>query len=166
MNSRIARVHSEPFHRPDFDLGGRPGDCLNLSGGDETLTVQIPMRLRKRGGRKLMVVPQGTTAWAPQRARVDNAMVKAIARAHRWRGMLESGAHSSIAELAAAEKINQSYICRVLRLSLLAPKIVEAILDGRQPSEMLLANLMQPFPVGWQEQIGLVWLNALEEVTV
>ena len=73
----------------------------------ETLTVQIPLRLRKRGGRKLMVVPEGATPYAPQRARVDSAMVKATARAHRWRRMLEDGTYGTIAELAAAEKINE-----------------------------------------------------------
>ncbi len=118
----------------------------------ETQTVQIPLRLRKRGGRKLMIVPEGATAWAPQRARVDSALVKAIARAFRWRSMLESGEYASINELAAAEKINQSYVCRILRLTLLAPMIVEAILDGRHPAKMTLATLMEPFPVGWQEQ--------------
>jgi hypothetical protein len=118
----------------------------------ETLTVQIPLRLRRRGGRKLMIVPKGATAWAPQRARVDNAMVKAIARAHRWRRLLESGEYGSITDLAAAEKINQSYVCRVLRLTLLAPDVVEAILDGRHTAEMTLATMMEPFPVGWQEQ--------------
>ena len=118
----------------------------------ETLTVQIPLRLRKRGGRKLMVVPEGATAWAPQRARVDSAMVKAIARAHRWRRMLESGAYASVTELAAAERINQSYLCRVLRLTLLAPKMAEAILDGRPPPEITMAALMEPFPVEWRTQ--------------
>ncbi|MGA8156604.1 MAG: hypothetical protein WB822_10440 [Rhodoplanes sp.] len=99
-----------------------------------------------------MIVPEGATAWAPQRARVDSALVKAIARAFRWRSMLESGEYASINELAAAEKINQSYVCRILRLTLLAPMIVEAILDGRHPAKMTLATLMEPFPVGWQEQ--------------
>ena len=100
----------------------------------ELLTVRIPLRLRKRGGRKLMVVPEGAAAWAPQRARVDNAMVKAIARAFRWRDMLESGEYATIREIATAEKINESYVGRVLRLTLLAPDIVEAILGGRQPA--------------------------------
>jgi hypothetical protein len=126
----------------------------------ETLTVQIPLRLRKRGGRKLMVVPEGAAAWAPQRARViDSAMVKAIARAHRWRRLLESGEYASITELAAAEKINQSYVCRILHLTLLAPDIVDAILDGRQPAGLMLVNLMQSFPVGWQEQVES-WISA------
>jgi hypothetical protein len=121
-------------------------------GDGETLTVRIPLRLRKRGGRKLMVVPEGATAWSPQRARFDSAMVKAIARAHRWRKMLESGEYASITELAAAEKINQSYVCRVLRLTLVAPKIVDAILNGQQSAGVDLAMLMQPFPVDWRKQ--------------
>jgi hypothetical protein len=125
----------------------------------ETLTVQIPLRLRKRGGRKLMLVPKGATAWAPQRTRVDSAMVKAIARAHRWRQLIESGEYASITELAAAEKINQSYVCRILRLTLLAPKIVEAILGGRQRVGMDLAMLIKPFPIDWRRQydaLGLI----------
>jgi hypothetical protein len=106
---------------------------VRLSDDGETLTVQIPMKLRKRGGRKLMVVPDGTSAaWTPSRVRVDSALLKAVARAHRWQRMLEIGTHDSITELATLEKMNQSYVCRVLRLTLLAPDIVEAILDGRQ----------------------------------
>ena len=87
-----------------------------------------------------------------QRACVDNPMVKAIARAHRWRRLLESGEYTSVSELAAAEKINQSYVCRDLRLTLLAPDVVEAILDGRHTAEMTLATMMGRIPVGWQEQ--------------
>jgi hypothetical protein len=81
-------------------------------------------------------------------------MVKAIARAHRWQHMLETGVHTTIAELAAAEKINASYVGRVLRLTLLSPEIVEAIIDGRQPPELTLAALMRPFPAGWREQVN------------
>ena len=114
----------------------------------ETLTVQIPLRLRKRGGRKLMVVPEGAAAWAPQRARVDSAMVKALARACRWRRLIESGEYASITDLAAAEKINQSYVCRILRLTLLAPEIVEAILDGRQSPTLQLHLLGRCLLIG------------------
>lgn len=116
-----------------------------------TLTVRVPFALRKRGGRKLVVAPEGAT-WSAPRLRVDSTMVKALARAHRWKRLLESGRFGSVAELAEAEKINQSYMCRVLRLTLLAPDMVEAILDGRQPAEMTLAVLMKPFPVEWREQ--------------
>jgi hypothetical protein len=88
----------------------------------------------------------------PYRSGHDSAMVKAIARAYRWRGMLEHGVYASITELAAAEKINQSYVCRVLRLTLLAPALVEAILDGRHPSRLQLRTLLNPFPSDWTAQ--------------
>ena len=123
-----------------------------LSDNGATLTVDIPLRIRRRGGRKVMLAPDGTSAWVPPRARVDSAMVKAIARAYRWRGMLEQGAYASITELAAAEKINQSYVCRVLRLTLLAPNLVEAILDGRHPPTLQLRTLLYPFPSDWTAQ--------------
>jgi hypothetical protein len=87
-----------------------------------------------------------------ERRHIDKTMVKAIARAFRWREMLENGTHATIAEIAAAEKINESYVGRILRLTLLAPDIVEAILGGRQPAQMTLAVLMRRFPVLWSAQ--------------
>ena len=78
--------------------------------------------------------------------------MKALARAHRWRRLLESGECASIIELAAAEKIDRAYLCRVLRLTLLAPEIVEAIMDGRQPEGMTLPALMKGFSVEWEGQ--------------
>ena len=79
-------------------------------------------------------------------------MIKALARAFRWRRMLEMGAVATVTEIAVLEKINASYVSRVLRLTLLAPEIVEAILDGRQAPEMTLPVLMGPFPAEWGEQ--------------
>lgn len=124
----------------------------NIGKAAGAVTIHIPFEIRKRGGRKLILAPDGTNTWAPPRRRIDNAMVKAIARAFRWRKLLETGTHATIVEIAAAEKINESYVGRILRLTLLAPDIVEAILGGRQPAEMTLAALMQPFPVEWREQ--------------
>ena len=86
-------------------------------------------------------------------------MIKAIARAFRWREMLENAAHATIAEIATAEKINETYVGRVLRLTLLAPDIVEAILGGRQPTEMTLATLMKPFPALWEAQRSMLLRN-------
>jgi hypothetical protein len=114
----------------------------------QTLTVLIPLSVKPRGGRKAMVTP-GVLALD---RRHDITLVKAVARAFRWRRMLEIGRFATINELAAAEKINSSYVSRVLRLTLLAPHIVEAILDGRQPEGMTLPSLMQPFPVDWGQQ--------------
>lgn len=79
-------------------------------------------------------------------------MVKAIARAFRWRELLENGTHATIAEIAAAEKINESYVGRVLRLTLLAPNIIEAILSRRQSAGLQLADLLKRFPVEWEAQ--------------
>lgn len=116
------------------------------------LTVTVPMTFRKRGGRKLVIAPNGADAWAPPLARIDNTMVKALARAHRWKKLLDSGRFQTVQDLAEAEKINPSYIARVLRLTLLAPDIVEAILDGRQPPGLQLDDLLAPFPVEWVRQ--------------
>ena len=117
-----------------------------------TITVHVPISIRKRGGRKIVLAPDGTPGVSQMFCQIDNAMVKAIARAFRWREMLEDGTYATIAEIAAAEKINESYVGRVLRLTLLAPDIVEAILNGRQSAEMQLDGLMRRFPVGWREQ--------------
>jgi hypothetical protein len=133
-----------------------------VSGDSCTVTVRVPISIRKRGGRRLVLAPDGSDiSAAPVTRHVDSAMVKTIARAFRWRGMLENGNYATIAEIAAAEKINESYVGRVLRLTLLAPDIVEAILGGRQPADMTLAMLMQPFPVGWTEQrkSNFCWKN-------
>lgn len=100
-----------------------------------------------------MLAPDGAEVTAAPVARhIDNAMVKAIARAFRWRDMLETGKYATIREIAAAEKISESYVGRVLRLTLLAPDIVEAILGGRQPTEITLPMLMRPVSVAWTEQ--------------
>ena len=120
--------------------------------GPETLTVHVPFTLRKRGGRKLMEMPDGAST---PRQNVDNTMIKALARAFRWKRMLESGEFTTIAELAAKEGLAVSYLARVLRLVQLAPEIVEAIVAGRQPSEMTLAALLEPFPAVWENQLSL-----------
>lgn len=79
-------------------------------------------------------------------------MINALARGFRWRKLLEAEAYGTIDEIAKAEKINPFYVSRVLRLTLLAPAIVETILDGRQPPEITLAVLMEQFPGGWSDQ--------------
>jgi len=121
-----------------------------VSGTTTMLTVRVPLTFRKRGGRKLVVAPEVGATVVPTRA--DPTLVKALARAFRWRKMLESGKYGSVGEMAAAEKIAESYVCRILRLTLLAPDIVEAILDGRQPEGMTLPKLVEPFPAEWANQ--------------
>ena len=89
--------------------------------------------------------------WSPA-PRVDGALVKAVIRAHRWRQMLESGKYVSSAELAKAEKVNDSYLSRILRLTLLAPDIREAILTGRQLRPLQLDDLLKSLPTAWERQ--------------
>ncbi|WP_096786846.1 hypothetical protein [Rhodobacter sp. CZR27] len=114
----------------------------------ETVTIHIPFRVVTHGGRKEMQLPDS----AAQPRRTDNTLVKALARAFRWKRMLESGEFATIAELAEREGIAPSYMTRVLRLTLLAPDIVEAILDGKQGPEVTLAWLLEPFPTSWEAQ--------------
>ena len=120
-----------------------------MSDAPQTLTVVIPLKVKRRGGRKAMLTSGGDLALHGQQ---DITLIKAVARAFRWRRMLETGRYATIDEIAAAEKINDSYVSRVLRLTLLAPDIIEAILDGRQPEEMTLPGLLKGVPVEWTTQ--------------
>lgn len=114
----------------------------------ETVTIHVRFRVVKRGGRKEMVLPEG----GAQSRKPDNTLVKALARAFRWKGMLESGEFASISELAEKEGIAFTYMARLMRLSLLSPELVYAVMDGHQPANITLANLMDPFPADWKEQ--------------
>jgi hypothetical protein len=119
-------------------------------------TISIPVTFRQRCGRKQIVAPPGETPWSPA-PRVDTALVKAVVRAYRWRQMLEGGEYGSSAELAKAEKVNDSYLSRILRLTLLAPGIVEAIISGRQPGTLQLDDLLKPLPAEWAQQYFTVF---------
>lgn len=115
-------------------------------------TITIPFKVRKRGGRKLILTPDGSPHSPTQRARIDSALLKAVARGFRWKKMLEEGDYQTLEEIANRENINPSYISRVLRMTLLAPEVVEAVLAGRQPPGLTMARAMHPFPMGWRDQ--------------
>jgi hypothetical protein len=119
-----------------------------------TLVVRIPMRFQRRGGRKRIVAPDGSELVPDNKPQADGALVKALARAWRWQRMMDEGRFASARELAEAERVGHSYVGRILRLTLLAPEIVERILDGRQAPQ--LADLMQAFPVEWDRQRDLL----------
>jgi len=119
-----------------------------------TLVVRIPMRFQRRGGRKRIVAPDGSELAPATKPQPDGTLVKALVRAHRWQAMLEEGRFASVRELADKERVSLSYISRILRLTLLAPDIVERILDGCSAPQ--LVELMQPFPVAWERQRELV----------
>jgi hypothetical protein len=113
----------------------------------DTLTIRIPMRLQRWGGRKLIITPDGAAVPTskPQR---DETLTKALVRAHRWRRRIESGQAKSITDLAEQEGVTDAYVCRLLPLTCLAPDIVKAILDGRQPKGLRLADVLRNGPLG------------------
>src|ERR671919_1870527 len=117
----------------------------------DTLTIRIPIRLQRRGGRKLIMTPEGAAAPARKPSR-DETLIKALVRAHRWRRRIESGQAKSITDLAEQEGVTLAYVCRLLPLTCLAPDIVEAILDGRQPKGVRLTEMLGNGPVAWGEQ--------------
>ena len=117
----------------------------------DTLTIRIPIRLQRRGGRKLIMMPEGVAASARKPSR-DETLVKALVRAHRWRRRIESGRANSITDLAEQEGVTDAYVCRLLPLTCLAPDIVEAMLDGRQPKGLRLAEMLGNGSLGWEKQ--------------
>jgi hypothetical protein len=125
---------------------------LNWELDDNIIVVTIPMQWKRRGGRKVIVAPDGGDAWAPSQPRPDEALIRAIVRAHRWKRLIENGAYRSAVEIAEAEGVTRSFVNRLLRLTLLAPDIQEAIIDGCQPKGMQLEELTRTVPSGWAEQ--------------
>jgi hypothetical protein len=115
----------------------------------ETLHIHIPMQLKKRCGRKEIIVPGTGGSGIPV---VNQPLVIGLARAHRWAEMLESGKVDSIGSLAKKVNVDIAYISRLLRLTLLAPDIIESILDGNEPGGLSLAKLLKEVPAVWENQ--------------
>ena len=126
----------------------------SLSSDGSILSVHVPLNLKKRGGRKLIIAPPGAPEpiYSPARSTADPTLIKALARAHRWKKLLDSRRYATIKEIAETEKVHESYVGNLLRLTLLAPDIIEAALDGRLPKGVGLAEFMKPWPAVWEEQ--------------
>jgi hypothetical protein len=110
------------------------------------------MTFARRGGRKVIIVPDGSDAWVQAKPRTDETLIRALARAHRWQRLLDQRRFQSAGELAEAEGVTRSFVNRLLRLTLLAPDTVEAILDGRQPKLMQLEEVTDAVPSEWAKQ--------------
>ena len=117
----------------------------------DIVTIRIPMQFERRGGRKLIIAPEGSAAPVEPPKR-DETMIRAIVKAHRWRRRIESGQAKSITDLAAQEGVTDAYVCQLLPLTCLAPRLVEAILDGRQPQGLKLGRLKAEITEAWDEQ--------------
>ena len=121
-----------------------------LEGG--TLVVRIPMRLGRQRGRKRILAPDGRELTPPTKPQPDGVLVKALARAWRWQRLLAQGGYGSGTAIAEAVAISTSDVSRILRLALLAPDLVEAILGGWADQQVMLRKLEWPLPMGWEEQ--------------
>ena len=122
------------------------------SEGVATLTVHVPLTIRRRGGRRRVIAPAAAKASQSVKRADNDPLLTALARAYRWQRRFEGGAYSSISELAAAEGVDRSYAGKVMRLMLLAPDLIDAILDGTEPDIMAVDRLLAPFPVDWRRQ--------------
>jgi hypothetical protein len=128
---------------------GAEGDAL-IGPADAVMPLAIPMRFKRRGGRKEIIAPkdnQPALSAAPQ-----EPLALALARGFHWQELLESGRFPSAGDLAKRMNVSKAYVTRLLRLTALAPDIVQAILDGREPSGLSLVKLKQPLPLAWEEQ--------------
>ena len=110
------------------------------------------MRFQRRGGRKRIVAPDGSEIVPNSKPQPDGTLVKALARAWRWQRQLDEEVHTSVSDIGEAEGISKSYVSRILRLALLAPDIIEAILSARTDHALLLEQLQRPLPASWEEQ--------------
>ena len=119
-----------------------------------TLIVRIPVAFKRRGGRKLIITPEGSTSPViPTVATtVDDTLVKTLVKAHRWRRRIEIGKAKSITDLAEQEKVTVAYVTRLLPLTCLASDIVAACIDGRQPRGLSVNRMLQNVPESWDEQ--------------
>jgi hypothetical protein len=120
-----------------------------------SITVRVPLAIRHQPGRKTVVTPM-VDGVAPVTTQADPTLVKALARAFRYQWMLNEGRYASITEMAAAERIERGYLGSLLRLTLLAPDILEMILDGRTASTIGLSHLIEPIPAIWLKQRELL----------
>jgi hypothetical protein len=124
----------------------------------DTVTVRVPLAIRKRGGRKVVVSPDGSvlpTAPRHVATNADPALLKALGRAFRWKRLLDDGTYASVSDIARAEKLDRTYVGDVLRLTLLAPEIVEAIVEGWQGEGVTLPVLMKGVATQWALQYPL-----------
>jgi hypothetical protein len=116
------------------------------------VTVRVPLTIKNRGGRKVVVSPDGQPVSVLTRPRVDNTLLRAVVQAFHWRNQLEAGQFTTVSELAASLGLNGSYVSHVLRLTLLAPDLIERVMEGRQPVKMQLQPLVRIAPACWADQ--------------
>ena len=113
------------------------------------LALSAPIQIKLRSGRKLVTLPNGETTKARPWDTATTPLQLALARGHRWLAMLESGEVKTMRELAAREGVDNSYVSRMINLTLLPPWTVAAILDDTLPNHITLFDLAVDLPLVW-----------------
>ena len=127
-------------------------DAIIMERSDGALTIRVPMKIKRRGGRKEIVLPEGYRHEATQDSKEPTPLQYALARGYRWLAMLESGEADSIKAIAKKVGVDSSYVSRMINLTTLAPDIVTAILDNDLPDNLILFSMAVDPPRVWEEQ--------------
>ncbi len=125
--------------------------ALTVSRDGDAIVVRIPVRFYRRNGRQ-MVLTRGDHGQTSPDRETNGSLVSALAKAYRWQEQLESGEYTSFEDLAAGNGVDRTYVGRILRLTSLAPGIVERVLDGDEPEGISLRRLQKGVPAVWAEQ--------------
>lgn len=119
-----------------------------IEDGGRIIAIHIPMKFKRRGGRKQVILPPGAE---PDETPVT-PLQRALARAFHWQKLLDSGKACSIGDISKSTGVDKSFIAKTLRLTLLAPDIIEAILNNREPEAVTIPLLYKAIPLLWDEQ--------------
>ena len=131
-----------------------------VSASDGRFTLSVPIQIKRRGGRKVVRLPDGNTLTPRPINDKPTPIQMALARGHRWLAMLESGEVESLTEVAEHEGMHRAYVSRMVNLTTLVPGIVAAILDETLPSEVTLSDLASGTPLLWDEQRALIGISS------
>ncbi len=119
---------------------------------DEIINLFVPLEIKKRGGSAIIILPKNLKKEEMTKC-FDEKMIKAFAKAYKWKNTLEENEIGSLAQIAVKENITGAYVSKVFNLNFIAPEIVEKILNGEQPRDLKLQDmLVGKFPLLWQEQ--------------
>lgn len=126
---------------------------ITLEKNSESISIRIPMKMKRRGGRKLIIVPDGLEKTAPANPECNMPLAAAVARGHQWNEKFLSGKYRTVSELANKVGVDKSFFTRMMNLALLAPDIIDAIMNGREPDGLTFKDLtVKPLPLSWDEQ--------------
>ncbi len=120
-----------------------------------TIRVVIPLKMKRRNGRPRIVPPDNVDFLEPDT--LEPHLLRAIARAWNWQRMLERGEVTTIHDIAAAEKITDRFVGRMLRLAYLSPEVLEKLLLHRHSSAVSINDLAVAAELSWIEQHEIVF---------